>query len=276
MIGARACGKTTYMVALADWHQLRRDPITLVEPRSEDSQELIEKARNILEQGASLSPTSWDQENHLPIYSFRIEIKPNLWLNPIAWIFRKRTRIDLALQDYAGEFLSELARGVFNGTLASYLDSCAIASGLLFMIDSSCSPSRDREYATAVANLQREINIRLGKGNRRKAEYRIAFVMSKIEQPDAFLYRDQPEQLMFRKFPRTGNAIKAWREAGYQVAYFACSAFGVYGNPARPNAIPQYGEMFVIEKPTAWKPVGLYAPVYWLCTGKNDRRLRKI
>lgn len=227
-------------------------------------------------EGFSLEPTQFDREEELPSYSFLIEIKPSLWVNPIAWIFRKRVRVNLALQDYAGEFVSELARVAQNSTLTSYLDSCAIASGLLFMIDSSCSPTHDREYATAISNLQREINLRLGKGNRRRAEYRIAFVMSKIDQPEAYLYRNQPEQLILRKFPRTGNAIKAWREAGYRVAYFACSAFGVHGNPAKPNAISEYGGMFIIEKPAMWKPVGLYAPVYWLCTGKNDRRLRRI
>jgi hypothetical protein len=278
IIGPRACGKTSYLAVLTDWHQLmRKEVITLVEPIGEDAQILMNKARNILDQGLGLEPTHFWYDRDLPSYLFLIEVKPSFWLHPIDWIFRRKIRVNLNLQDYPGEFVSDLAGVNSDSGLTAYLDSCAISSGLLFMVNITSQSSRgDREHAAAVQNLQREISFRLRRGRRKRAEYRIAFVISKIDQPNLYPHRTQPERLLAKNLPRTSNAMKEWRRAGYQVAYFACSAFGVYGDPAQPNAIKISEGIFLIDNPSVLKPVGLYAPVYWLCTGKNDRRLRRI
>jgi Double-GTPase 2 len=261
---------------VAGWHRLAgQRPITLIDPINSDTEALIAKAEDILMQGLCLEPTSWGNKLYLPIYELLVEIKPSIRLNPILWILRRRIRFHLALQDYAGEFVSELAAGSNNETLESYLDSCAIASGLLFMIDGSSSPQRDREYASAISNLRREISRRLGKGNRKKGGFRIAFVLSKVDQPNVYPYRNNPAQFISQNFPRSINAMRAWYEVGYQVSYFACSSFGMYGKPEKPNA-SEFGKAFVIERPNVWKPVGIAAPIYWLSTGKNDRRLWKI
>jgi Double-GTPase 2 len=262
---------------LADWHRLAfQRPITLIEPINSDTQDLIAKIEYILMQGDTLEPTCWYDELDLPIYELLVEIKPSLRLNPILWILRRRIRFHLTLQDYAGEFVSELAAGSNNKFLEHYLDSCAIASGLLFMIDGSSSPQHDREYASAISNLRREISQRLGKGNRKKGGFRIAFVLSKVDQPNVYPYRNSPSQFISRNFPRSINTMRAWNEAGYQVSYFACSSFGMYGNPEKPNAINGPGISFAIKHPDSWKPIGITAPIYWLSVGKNDRRLWNI
>lgn len=265
------------MSVLADWHRVTgQKPITLIEPLNSETQNLIAKTEHILMQRRSLEPTRWSDEICLPIYELLVEIRPSIRLNPILWMLRRRIRFHLALQDYAGEFVSELAAGVHNSILESYLDSCAIASGLLFMIDGSSSPQYDREYASAISNLRRDISRRLGKGSRRKRSFRIAFVLSKVDQPNVYPYRNNPVHFISRNFPRSINAMRAWYEAGYQVSYFACSSFGMYGDPEKPNAISEFGRAFVIEHPHVWKPVGIAAPIYWLSTGKNDRRLWRI
>ena len=85
---------------------------------------------------------------------------------------------------------------------------------------------------------------------------------------------------MSLKFPQSQNAFERWSKSwDCKIAYFACSSFGVMGNPPTPNCQVIHsdasGIFGVIKSPLFWKPFGLLAPLYWLHTGKIDPRLQQ-
>ena len=45
---------------------------------------------------------------------------------------------------------------------------------------------------------------------------------------------------------------------------------------AKRQSRDEAGTYGVIANPAVWRPFGLVAPIYWLYTGKDDRRLREI
>ncbi|NMF66850.1 hypothetical protein DP113_13290 [Brasilonema octagenarum UFV-E1] len=80
------------------------------------------------------------------------------------------------------------------------------------------------------------------------------------------------------KFPETQKVFEKWSQLwGCKITYFACSSFGVMGQPPRPNftfiRTDERGTIGVIRNSSQWKPFGLLAPIYWLHTGKHDPRL---
>jgi hypothetical protein len=82
-----------------------------------------------------------------------------------------------------------------------------------------------------------------------------------------------------KNFPYTQKIFKEWCNDDFcpvSVAYFACSAFGMRGDPAQPNSRDDFstGKCGCIADPSVWQPFGLAAPIYWLATGRNDRRLQ--
>ena len=134
---------------------------------------------------------------------------------------------------------------------------------------------RDEEYARGLERLltlidQSENNI---------TERRIAVILTKCENPELWIHREQP-QLIAQRFPKLMNKLKIWQNQGPgEVDYFATSAFGMLGtrNP-KPNVQIQKRDRFgmttcVLKQPKNWKPFGLVAPIYWICTGNRHSKL---
>lgn len=277
LIGPRASGKTTFLATLAYWPNADgRYPITCIEPINEETVHLVDKARDILECGLQLEPTIVQGWHGRSYYRLLINLKPNLCLHPLSWLRKQDIRFTLSCIDYAGELIERLNNNSTDDISVSFLDECALASGLLLLIDATSGAS-DSHYAKAFGILRQELNYRWRKGNRNLKNYRVAIVFSKFDQPNAWVHRNNLEEFITLNFPRTRNVFQNWyRNYGCSVKYFACSAFGMKGKPSHPNVleIGDGGENWVLAQRSKWQPFGLVAPVYWLCTGKNNSRLR--
>jgi len=276
IIGGRNSGKTTYMAALAYWpNKDNNSPIQSIEPFDSETQKLCDMAQNLLENGQQLPPTRPDQPR---LYTLIITLKPSL-SNPIARITGRNLRLEVSCQDYAGELLTLLRNQLNEQVVINYLDDCAIATGILLLVDGS-SHGLDREYSQALQNMKRELDYRFSSNKRNKKEYRIAWVFSKAEQAGVWIHRNDIQEFKNLKFPETQKVLNQWsKEWNCQTASFFCSAFGFMGNN-RPNVKVinrgKEGVSAVIDQARYWQPVGLIEPIYWLHTGKGDARLKAI
>ncbi len=275
VLGPRQSGKTTYMAALAYWPNASPDsPIESVAPFDDETTRLVDMAQDILENGLSLAGTLLpDDPEDLPVYTVIVEMKPGFSV--------RDNRFQVACRDYPGEIMQELRSGnTSSARLSAYLDDCADASGLLLLIDGNAK-MQDKTYAQAFETLKTELNFRLSGRNRSLRDYRIAVAFSKAEQARVFGYRHDLTRFMALQFPKTRDSVQKWRKDwGCSVNFFFCSAFGMKGNPPRPNvkveARHQGVISAVIDRPQFWRPFGLVAPLYWLNTGIDEPTLRQI
>ncbi|MGB3204168.1 MAG: hypothetical protein WBB28_04205 [Crinalium sp.] len=274
IIGPRSSGKTTFMAALARWANPKLDsPILSVNPFDDDSAKLINLAHDILENGLAIAPTRFEEDaNSLPLYTLLIELKSAFWING-------NVRFQVSCREYSGEIIKDLRGGTSGIDLSNYLDDCADSSGLLLLIDGTSR--EDEKYAQAFARLQAELNERLVGRNKDLRTYRVAVVFTKAEQSQVWINRHDINEFVERKFPKTKAILQKWsNDWKCPINYFFCSAFGMKGKPPNPNVKVQArdkgGTYGVIANPKVWRPFGLVAPIYWLHTGKDDQRLRKI
>ena len=285
VIGPRRSGKTAFMAALARWPNAKKDsPIVAVDPYNDEAGELINIAKDILEDGRELAGTDYGsgEAEDLPTYSLLITLKAKFINHPLPALRNQPIRLRVSCREYSGELIKEL-RNLANPSahLVSYLDDCATASGLLILIDSTATKTSDQEYAQALENLQRELNERLTINNGGLQNYRIAVVFTKCEQPPASGYWQDIDTFMGLKFPNLKTTLNKWSNLwGCSTNYFFGSTFGTKGTPPRPNFKKKNrdsgGTYGVIDKPGVWRPLGLVAPLYWLATGKEDNQLRDI
>jgi hypothetical protein len=179
-------------------------------------------------------------------------------------------------RDFAGEFINALKSPSEHFFIDSFLDDCAFSSGLLVMIDATDSLQLDKEYSQAFSTLRRELTSRIRRGGW-KVKYKIAVVFSKADQYKIWKYRKRLKEFISINFPCTQRVFQEWSKDGYcVVSYFACSAFGMRGNPPQPNVIDDVsnGNCGYLADPTVWQPFGLASAIYWLSTGKVDARLQ--
>jgi hypothetical protein len=110
---------------------------------------------------------------------------------------------------------------------------------------------------------------------------RIALVVTKCEQSELWVNRHKPAHLASARFPQVYQKLQSWQQMGAgKVDYFTSSAFGMLGTRyPEPNANRLSrsvgGVTSVIKDPKRWRPFGLVAPIYWLCTGERHKELDK-
>lgn len=276
LIGDRASGKTTYMASLAYWPNASANSlIQQVIPVNDESIELVEKARNILEQGLSLEPTQLNSDaDELTDYTLSLKLQdPSRTFG----FGKKQLTLNISCKDYPGEFFSDLLhRNSQDGQLRSYLDDCLQAQGILLLLDGLAN-RKDAEYAAGLETFfrlmdQSEIDLK---------KRRIAFTLCKCEQAELWVNHHDPFFLASSRFPKTFQALQEWERIGAgSFSCFTTSAFGMLGNNfPRPNSTTvkrqRDGVASIIKDPERWKPFGLFAPVYWLCTGNQSKALLK-
>lgn len=274
VIGDRASGKTTYMAALARWPNA--DPATssvqTVTPINEDGENLITKACNLLEQGEQLEPTRLQANiDEVKDYSIRIVLKSKF----ASARANNLVALNINCKDYAGEFFIDLLHQNENSLLQDYLQDCLQASGLMLLFD-GMSFRKDSQYANGVERFLKELD-RSEVANTGRS---IAFVLTKCEQPELWVNRHQPKKIAQARFPKVQEKLEAWGRLGTgKVDYFTTSAFGMLGNVyPEPNmkfiSRDRYGlKEAILKNPGCWKPFGLVAPIYWLCTGERHKQL---
>lgn len=277
VIGDRSSGKTTYMAALARWPNTDlSSPVQAVSAFNEDGEALVEQAQNILEQGLRLEPTRLESNINLPDYGLQIVLKEGLsWQNPTLDVGSQILTLTINCKDYSGEFFTDLLYRTGDSLLEEYLNDCSEADGILFLID-GIARRKDAEYARGVdkfLGLWRQLDTK---------QHRIALVLTKCEQPDLWIKRNQPKALTQARFPQTHQRLESWQRSGNgRVEYFTASAFGILGTRF-PEANSQKirrdrdGVTSVLKKPELWRPFGLVSPIYWLYAGKRHQALEQV
>ncbi len=279
VIGDRASGKTTYMAALARFpHASSNRLIQSINAINDDGQELIAKAKNLLEQGLELEPTDLEVKTEdIKDYQLSILISNSSITNnrtPIGLAGDSKLQINVSFKDYAGEFFSDLLHGSRNTQLANYLEDCSQATGIMFLLDGS-SQRKDAEYAAALEKFFEGLIDAKNNSNLK----RIALVLTKCELPDLWIKRNQPEKLAHAKFKQVCGKLKSWQSSSKgSVNFFATSAFGVIGTRfaeanSKQLSRDRGGVTSILQDPQHWRPFGLVSPIYWLCTGDRNQQL---
>lgn len=277
VIGDRSSGKTTYMASLARYpNSDSSSPVQSIVPVNEASKELIAKAQNLLEQGLAFEPTRLDAKaSDVKDYSFSITLKGRFSSrNPQTTFGLQLLKLNISCKDYAGEFFSDLLQQSQSRQLRDYLKDCSQATGIMFLIDGN-SRRKDAEYAAGLDKFLTELERNDIAGTKR----RISLVLTKCEQSELWVNRHKPVFIVKARFPQVYRKLQAWQQIeGGIVGYFTTSAFGMVGNTfPEPNMTllsrNHNGIAAVIKDPKRWRPFGLIAPIYWLCTGDRHKEL---
>jgi adenylate kinase family enzyme len=279
VIGYRSSGKTTFMAALARWPNASSDsPVQSVVANNDDGQELINKARNILEQGEQLEATRLDANiNEIKDYSMTIKLTDKFsWTKPRLGEVNRLVNLNINCKDYAGEFFVDLLNPVNNPRLDNYLADCIMADGIALLID-GYSHQMDGDYEIGLKNFLTELE----RSELELKERRIAVILTKAEQGEVWANRDKsPQIVVSRRFPKVYDSLQRWHESkAGKIEFFRASAFGTLGTSQAPNATiirrGIEGTTAVIKKTKIWRPFGLISPLYWLCTGERHPDLDK-
>ncbi|MGB8686361.1 MAG: hypothetical protein WCD53_03345 [Microcoleus sp.] len=266
IFGPRPSGKLTFLVALACFQNSSPNSPVLSIEENEGVNYLKEMGRYLLQMGMMLSPMDCAVSSYLSI-----TLKPSFnILNPFN---RQLIKLHACYTAYPGEIFELLLRPDrwldCPETMTYTFSDLGTANQVILMFDSTSS-QRDTEYAQAISVLRDELSKHINLSGNDK---RYAIVFSKIDQAPGFFYLPDLNNFITIKFPRLFSEFQKWSKDGNcSIRYFACSAFGMYGNPPKPNAVGS-NSLWVLKEPNAWQPFGLVAPIYWLLTGKDDSRL---
>lgn len=172
---------------------------------------------------------------------------------------------NICIRFYVGEFF-EGAKSHSSDIYYDYLTTFNPQNKYLLLVDGT-SFAKDEYYSKCLEGLLNDIT------KTQKNGLRLAFALSKCELPELYVNRDDPHEIIKRRFPQMKAVLETWSAEGQgEVEYFSTSAFGVLGEYSEPNSTmfrrDKSGTMAVIKNPSEWKPFGLIEPLYWLCTGK--------
>lgn len=287
IIGDRGSGKTAYIASLAYWPNA--DPSSAVQTVTSGNpltEKLVAEAQNILEQGLGMEGSDLnDSIGDVKDYSLSIVLKGqfsflqnvNTAIKNVQAVMKPQlVKLNISCKDYAGEFFADLVHKVGDSKLQDYLEDCLLANGIMFLADGTAH-RKDSEYANGLDKFL----IALDRTDISSSQRRIAFVITKCEQAELWVNRHNPRELAQRRFPKTFGKLQAWQQTGGgQVDYFTTSAFGVLGSKyPEPNSVKikrdRDGTSSCIKDPKRWRPFGLVAPIYWLCTGERHKELDK-
>lgn len=277
LIGDRGSGKTAYMASLARWPNADpKSPVQTVTPIGDAGEDLVAKAQNILEQGLELEATKLDPHaSETKDYTLSITLKAQFsWKNPQLKMGSQLVNLNISCKDYAGEFFADLVQQAGNPTLEDYMEDCLQATGIMLLVDGT-SRRKDVEYAAALDKFLTALD----RADINPGFRRIALVLNKCEQSELWVNRHKPDFLAEACFPKVCRKLQAWQQMGAgRIGYFTASAFGMLGQKhPEPNvnllSRSRGGVAAVIKNTRCWRPFGLVAPIYWLCTGDRHREL---
>jgi len=287
IIGDRGSGKTAYIASLAYWPNADpSSPVQTVTSGNSETNELVAEAQNILEQGLQMGGSDLnDSVGDVKDYSLSIVLKGqfsflknvNAAMKNVNSVMKPQlVQLNISCKDYAGEFFADLVHKVGDSKLEDYLEDCLLANGIMFLADGT-THRKDSEYANGLDKFLMALDRTDISSNQR----RIAFVMTKCEQSELWVNRYNPRNSAEARFPQTFRKLQGWEQRGSgQVDYFTTSAFGILGSKyPEPNSKrlkrDRDGTTSVIKDPKRWRPFGLVAPIYWLCTGERHKELDK-
>lgn len=268
ILGTRSSGKTTYLAALLrnPLNEHENSFIKRIAPIGTGAEKLIDQAFNILQGRAYFDPTPLaTQATTVEEIGFRIEIYlPRRKLE-------ETVTLSIFTKDYSGEFFEDL-RLHANDIVEDYLTDCAESQGLMLLVDGT-NVGEDGHLEMNLPTFLRRLDQSVGGQG---WQGRIAFVVSKCEQPKLYLKRQSvgDVELVRRLFPKATATLDASCPKGASVGYFTLSSFGVLGGRdpeanIRMMTNDQGEYRATIRNVRVWRPFGLAAPLYWLCKGER-------
>lgn len=238
IIGSRNSGKTTYLASLLRLpEELKKQfPGLKITPTSDDAEELIGEAKNILEKGSLLSGTDIKYGDE-PYFSFQIQI-PTTKNSP-------GITLGLNVKDYAGETF-ECAATPDRELFQEYVEDWLTAKSWMIMLTDWDASNDTKLYAPALNRLLTELSEQANV-NETLNQLRVAVVINKCERGELWPCRLDAEEDLFRvRLKETYRVLKD-KLPPSRLRFFACSAFGVMGDrygehDPRPNRyIPNDG-----------------------------------
>jgi hypothetical protein len=262
IIGPRGCGKTTYFGAVLACPNRNREVIKNIMPIGPKSSAFEDKAINILAEGGAFEPTDPEADlKKLQEIQFSVAINCNA---------NEDLTLIIVSKDYPGEIFDGY-NALDSETQQMYITDCQ-ASQAIFLLLEATQYKQDFDYAITIRKFFHVLIESMDSG----WKGRIAFALTKCEQLPMYVDRLQcgSEGLIEKYFPKTLNTLKdICYNKEIEIEYFSMSAFGMRGNMFEGNVIMKPSptdptkEIACIHYPKAWKPFGLFTPLYWLATG---------
>ena len=263
IIGPRSCGKTTYLGAIFACPN-RSAVVQTFSVLGDYSKAFALQATNILSQGGFfLGSILFANQTDIKQVRFSITFDTNA---------EKPITLNVFSTDYSGELINSF--GLMSEEAKNmYMEDCVRSQGILFLVSAQES-KKDAEYAIVVQEFFDELVASKMDG----WAGQIAFGLTKCE--DIYIYTQRRELgsqgLIEKYFPLTLQALKmACYNQNIDIGYFSMSAFGMRANQLEANVAikvnpsnPNFPEA-CLRYPRLWKPFGLFAPLYWLGTGKR-------
>ncbi len=264
VIGPTGAGKTTYLAGLAYLSETKNQNYKIT-GINKDAQNLVNRAKTIILNGASLPPTEIDGIKiksvlNLPFYHFKLEIQSR-WSG-------KTEEIELVFRDYPGEIFNELASGIYNPLHEEFLDECFVKDvvGCLLLLH-KWDRGGDRFYSEIIKRF-----IKFMDEKKRIQDLRLAVAISKCERGELWPGRLDPEIDIFGVHLKTTTNILRDSIPKNNLRFYAISTFGVLErNDPRPNRTDDLGSPHSVLRQTPWRSYGMISPLYWLSKGKRMR-----
>jgi GTPase SAR1 family protein len=258
VIGDKASGKSTYITVLATSSFPQADIIPLDSP----TKALIAINRQILEARDQIVANDYGEFN---TYLFQVRLKRSLKSLLNSGTF------ELQCKDYPGEFFQDLSKRINEPLLKQYIEDCAEATGILFLLDGTAK--QDFFYSQCLSEFLNQLNLKTSSDFPKR---KVAVVLSKCDLGELYIHRYLPEAKIEARFGSVYRKIKDLSH--WEVDFFVSSAYGRLGHQnyaTEPNCKiekqDEKGTESVIKEtsPDLWKPFGLIEPIYWLCTGNK-------
>jgi GTPase SAR1 family protein len=268
IIGPRGSGKTTYLAALAfhEKHRLQQNKHNqyTITAQNPESQELVEKAKNILVNGSQLERTEIGRRlqtvDNLPFFQFTVEGKANL--------YAKNKKIEITARDYPGELFDRLSKSkTISAIDRGFWEDCFINKIGCLMMLSNWEGGADSAYERMMKRF-----IELMEESSGTQNYKLAIVMTKCERGELWTGRLEPEIDLFQL--HLADTTKFLREkfGKERLRFFAVSTFGTLRTedprPNRKDSIGKHGSVSSVLRQSVnkedWKPYNLIEPLYWL------------
>lgn len=262
--GPTASGKTTYLAALSCWQQIETDSGYKVRALNADAKSISDEAVNIIMEGETLLGTKLPVTGaiDLPVYAFQIEV-------PQLFGYRNQT-LNFTIRDYAGELFDKiLPRGASEEHQEYWEEGLRGDVVGLFIMIPDWRPNYDRDYSQKLKGVLALVDAYDRSGN-----LRIALVLSKCERGEIWPGRSDPEFDIFAcRLPMVRQVLLSSAVPRANLAFFASSTFGVRSRqdprPNRKDLPGKKGMAATLKWTDCWQPYNLFAPLYWLITGKK-------
>jgi hypothetical protein len=264
IIGPRRCGKTTYLGAILACPN-RSSIIKNITAIGQESKDFETDAINLLADGGAFARTP-DPSGiaQLKEVKFAVTIKPSE--------HQPLVTMTIFSRDYPGQILDDFEL-MDESKRQMYMADCEESQGILLLLEAT-RHKKDFDYAIAIKRFVEELIATKADG----WQGRIAFGLTKCENLQIYAERKEKKSqgLIEKYFPKTLRALNmACYNKKIEIGYFSMSAFGMRGIMLeenvifRPDPIDPTINVACVKYPKIWKPFGLFAPLYWLSTGKR-------